>query len=243
MGLQRSYHYTRADNAEARRLFERSLEIDPSFATALANLSFTYSWEVNLGSDKPEQAAAAALDTAHRAVDLDPREPLAQAALSNAFLVAGNVRSGLDAARRAVELNPSMPEAWIGLGWAELLSGDPEGCITANKNARRLNPQGETASLAWDDMALAYWETGRFEESLDAAHHLVAARPEYWWGQLYLALNAVSLGHPDEARAAIAEARRLHPDLSLAQIQRGIGVSRPEVDARRDAALREAGLE
>ena len=33
------------------------------------------------------------------------------------------------------------------------------------------------------------------------------------------------------------------PDLSLAQIQRGFGVSRPEVDARRNAALRQAGLE
>ena len=74
------------------------------------------------------------------------------------------------------------------------------------------------ASLAYDNMALAYWETGRCEASLDAARHLIAARPDYFWGQLYLALNAVSLGRPDEARAAIAEARRLQPDLSLAQI-------------------------
>jgi TolB-like protein/class 3 adenylate cyclase/Flp pilus assembly protein TadD len=243
MGLQRSYHYTRADNAEARRMLERALEIDPGFATALANLSFTYSWEVNLGSDAPEQATAVALATARRAIDLDPREPLAHAALCDAFLVAGDVRSGLDAAQRAVELNPSMPEAWIELGWAQLLSGDPDGCITSNKKARRLNPQGEMTTLAWDNMALAYWETGRFDASLDAARRLVAAQPDYWWGQLYLALNAVSLGHPDEARAAIAEARRLQPDLSLAQIQRGFGVSRPAADARRNAALREAGLE
>jgi hypothetical protein len=68
-------------------------------------------------------------------------------------------------------------------------------------------------------------------------------RPDYWWGPLYVALNAASLGHIDEARAAIAEARRLQPELSIAQIQRSVGVSRPEVDARRNAALREAGLE
>jgi hypothetical protein len=57
------------------------------------------------------------------------------------------------------------------------------------------------------------------------------------------ALNAVSLGHLDEARAAIVEARRVQPNLSLEMIQRGFGVSRPELDARRNAALREAGLE
>ena len=92
-------------------------------------------------------------------------------------------------------------------------------------------------------MALAYWETGRFDESLEATRHLIAAHPNYIYGQLYLALNAVALGRPDEARAAIAEARRLQPDLSIAKIQRAFGVSRPDVDARRNAALHQAGLE
>ena len=153
------------------------------------------------------------------------------------------MHAGLDAARRAVDLNPSMPEAWSELGWAQLLSGDPEGCITANQHAQRLNPQGEIASLVWDDMALADWEMGRFDASLDAAHRLIAMRPDNWWGQVYLALNAVALRRPDEAHAAIAAARRLQPDLTIAKIQRALGVSRPEIDARRDAALREAGLE
>jgi tetratricopeptide (TPR) repeat protein len=186
---------------------------------------------------------AAALEAAHRAVELDPRNPAAHAAIGAAYLYKGDVRAGLDATQRAVDLNPSMPEAWMWLAWAQLLSGDPDGCIASNISAQRLNPQGETAWLAWDNMALAYWETGRYDASIDAARHLVAARPDYLYGPLYLALNAVSLGHMDEARAAIAEARRLQPNLSIAQIQRGFGVSRPEADARRNAALRQAGLE
>jgi len=136
-----------------------------------------------------------------------------------------------------------MPEAWIELGWAQLLPGDAEDSITANRTVQRLNPQGETATVAWDNIALAYWEMGRFDAALDAAHHLVALRPDYWWGQVELALSLVSLGQLDDARAAIAEARRVQPDLSIAKIQRAIGVSRPEIDARRDAALRKAGLE
>ena len=65
----------------------------------------------------------------------------------------------------------------------------------------------------------------------------------YFWGYLYVAENAVALGRIDEARATIAEGRRVQPDLSLELIQRGIGVSRPAIDARRNAALRQAGLE
>ena len=56
-------------------------------------------------------------------------------------------------------------------------------------------------------------------------------------------MNPVGIGRLDEARAAIAEARRAQPDLSLAFIQGMYGVARPEIDARRNAALRQAGLE
>jgi adenylate cyclase len=239
-----AYRLTREGNAEARRLLERAVALDPRFADALAFLSITHSWDVAYGWSKtPEQSVAAALEAAHRAVELDPRNPMAHTAVGAAYLFKGDVRAGLDATRRAVDLNPSMPDAWIWLAWAQLLSGDPDGCIASNENAQRLNPKGETASVAWDNMALAYWETGRYDASLDAARHLIAARPDYWWGSVYLALNAVSLGHMDEAHAAIAEARRLLPGLSIAQIQRSFGVSRPEADARRNAALRQAGLE
>jgi hypothetical protein len=47
----------------------------------------------------------------------------------------------------------------------------------------------------------------------------------------------------DDARAAIAEACRVQPGLSFEVIQQAMGVSRPELDARRTAALRQAGLE
>ena len=136
-----------------------------------------------------------------------------------------------------------MPEAWIWFGWAQLHAGNPEACIAASERAQRLSPQSSTATFAYDNLALAYWEAGRYEAGLEASRRLVAAQPTYFTGYLYIAMNAVSLGHLEEARAAIAEGRRVQPDLSLEMIQRGFGVSRPEIDARRNAALRQAGLE
>jgi len=56
-------------------------------------------------------------------------------------------------------------------------------------------------------------------------------------------MNAVALGRLEEARTAITEGRRVQPDLSLELLQDYFGVSRPTIDARRNAALREAGLE
>ena len=244
LGVQRFDRLTREDNAEARRLFERAIALDPRFATALAVLAGAQLYGVALGwADATEQTLSTALATAQRAVELDAHDPFGYGALSFAYIMAGDVRNALDAARHAVELNPSMPEAWIWLGNALLLSGDPDGCIASGKRAQQLNPQGPMASMAYENPGIAYWETGRYEASLDAARRLVAARPTYFMGHVYLAMSAVSLGHIDEARAEIAEARRVQPSLSLEMVQRSFGVSRPEIDARRNAALRQAGLE
>ncbi|TFH24201.1 MAG: hypothetical protein E4H03_04230 [Myxococcales bacterium] len=46
-----------------------------------------------------------------------------------------------------------------------------------------------------------------------------------------------------KARTAIVEGRRVQPDLSLDLMQNYFGVLRPEIDARRNDAPGEAGLE
>ncbi len=55
-------------------------------------------------------------------------------------------------------------------------------------------------------------------------------------------MNAVALGRIDEARAAIVDGRRAQSDLSIALIEGYLGNPRPDVDARRNEALRAAGL-
>lgn len=198
--------------------------------------------ELMLGRSPSDDFTASLMSSARRAVELDPRDPAAHLGLGGAYLAAGDIRNGLGSIQMAVDLNPSMPMAWIWLGWASLLAGDPDTTVTATERARTLNPQG---AMVWvhDSFAAAYWELGRYEESLAAAHRLVATRPTYLTGHAYIAMNEVALGRLDEARKAIAEGRRVHPDLSLALIQSYFGVSRPTIDARRNAALREAGLE
>jgi adenylate cyclase len=243
LGLQHIDRYTREDWVKGARLFERAAEIDPRFATALAQLAMA-NWMALTGDGRTATAeeVSAALATARRALDLDPRDPVAHAALGAVYLTAGDPDNALDSTRRAVVLNPSMPEAWIWFGFAQLLAGDPEACIVATERARRLNPQGPMVWI-YDSLALANWETGRYDASLEAGRRLVAAEPPYFTGYLYIAMSAVSLGRIDEARAAIAEGRRVRPDLSIEIMQNYLAVSRPEIDARRNAVLREAGLE
>ena len=244
LGLQHSDRFTREDFQAARDFFTRAAQRDPRFASTLAQLVFVNLWEVVLGwNDAPAETIGAALKTARRAVELDPRDPAAQAALGWAYVMSGDIDNGLDAARRAVEINPSMPLAWGWLSWNLLMAGDPEGCISASARAIKLDPLGSFSSILYDNLSEAYWELGDYEAGLRSAKRLLAELPDYYFGHVFVAMNAVGLGRLDEARAAIAEARRAHPGISLELVQGIYGVSRPEIDARRNAALRTAGLE
>ena len=244
LGLQSADRYSREGFAAARERFTAAAERDPRFATPLAQLVFVNLWEVVLGwNESPVETVAAALETARRATSLDPRDPAAQAALGWAYVMSGDIDNGLTAARRAVELNPSMPEAWGWLSWNLLVAGDAKGCIDAALRAQRLNPLGSMSSIVNDNLSQAYWQLGDYDAGLRAARRLLAELPEYFLGHVFVAMNSVGLGRLDEARAAIADARRAYPDLSLEFVQGMYGVARPEIDARRNAALRQAGLE
>ena len=85
--------------------------------------------------------------------------------------------------------------------------------------------------------------SGTLPRGAQAGLRLVAVSPGYIGSYVYVAQNAAALGRIAEARAAVAEARRIQPGLSLELIQQMYGVSRPAIDARRNAALRKAGLE
>jgi TolB-like protein/class 3 adenylate cyclase len=243
LGLHHADRYTPNESLKAARFFERAVALDPRFAAAVAQLAMT-NWMILSGDGNVATAdqITAAFETARRAVEIDPRDPVAHAALGAIYLTAGDPQNALDATRRAVELNPSMPLAWIWFGFAQLLAGNPEACIVATERARRLDPQG---SMIWiyDSLALANWEAGDYDASLTAARRLVATHPTYFTGYLYVAMSAVSLGRIDQARAAIAEGRRVRPDLSIDLMQNYLAVSRPAIDARRNTALRKAGLD
>jgi TolB-like protein/cytochrome c-type biogenesis protein CcmH/NrfG len=243
LGLQHFDRYTRDDFAEARRLFEQAAELDSRFATALGQAAVAGYSELMLGASEPrEQLVASIMSNARRAVELDPRDPAAHLGLAGFYLTEVEVTNALESINRAVDLNPSMPEAWIWFGFTQILAGNPNATIKATTQAQHLNPQGPMVWI-YDNFALAYWELGRYKEGLAAARRLVAVNPSYPTGYAYIAMNAVALGRLEEARAAILEGRRIEPDLSLALMQNYFGVSRPEIDARRNKALRQAGLE
>ncbi|MCK7473201.1 MAG: tetratricopeptide repeat protein [Rhodopseudomonas palustris] len=207
---------------------------------------FVNLWEVVLGwNETPVETITAALETARLATSLDSRDPAAQAALGWAYVMSGDIDNGLTAARRAVELNPSMPEAWgwlsAGTCWSRATprAASKRRCARAASQPARLHvvhrQRQPVAGVRSAAGRLRRRAARRPPPAGRAAR--VFPRPRVRGDERGGARS------PRRGPRGDREARRAYPDLSLEFVQGMYGVARPEIDARRNSALRQAGLE
>jgi adenylate cyclase len=105
---------TRNGNDEARRLLERSLALDPGFASAHAAIAWSQAEDLFFCYARHEPKDI--LDRARRAVALDDRDPQSHLALAWAFTFCRQPESAIDAVKRAIALNPSFAHAYAILG-------------------------------------------------------------------------------------------------------------------------------
>lgn len=243
--LARFNRFTRENFEQARALLERATELEPGFSTAWARLAEVGIWEViHNWTDSPERTLELALTRARHAVDLDPRDAEAHIELSFALMTAGDGNAAIEEARRGLELNPSHIMAQLFHAYMWHMTGHPcKDSIELVHRAMRLSPRDPVEWLFYDVLASAYFNAGRFDEGLAASRRLIALWPEYYFGPLWCAMNAVGLGQLEVAQASIREARRLVPEVSVAMMRRVLGAMAPDVDRRMMGALQQAGLD
>jgi adenylate cyclase len=242
------HRFTREDGAEARRLLERAVLLDPTFAPARARLAEVSLWEVvHSWTNAPDEVLTSALDHVRRAVALDPADPDGHAFLAWVLMTVGRIGQGgaaLEEATRALELNPSSIWALTIHAWIWHMTGhDAEVSIAQVERAMRLSPHDPAEFLFYDIGSAAYMNAGRFDSGLALGRRLIALFPSYYFGYLWCAANAAGAGSHDEARAYIAEARRIQPDVSIMLVRQSLGAMAPEIDERLARLLRSAGLE
>jgi TolB-like protein len=234
---------TPAETAAACPLYEQAIALEPQFASAHAGLAVCYLWTWTFAEKQVDGLLEQALKSARRAVALDPFDAYAQRALGFVLVVRKETRNGLTASQLSVELNPSSNLGWSTLAYAKQMSGDAHGSIAAAEWAIRLSPHDPLAWHMREILSENYFELGQFDAGLEQARAIISANPEFFWGYVDVALNAVGLGKLADARTAIVEARRVQPALSLELIQSRAGISDEIMAARWAEALRQAGLD
>jgi len=138
-GREYYYRYQKQDNENAIVLFKKALELDPNYALALAGLADGYSQRVQkFGYSR--NWLESAIETANKAICIDPILPEGYKALGLAYSQKGWYQKTLDANRRAVELNPNYSWAVGNVGWTNFDTGKFDEALRWMIRGVSLNP-------------------------------------------------------------------------------------------------------
>jgi len=134
------HRFTREDNEQARRMFEKAIELAPKFADAYAGLGFTYyeQWS-RLWSQEP-QTLERAFELAKKAISLNDSLSTAYTLLSHVYLWRKQHAQAIAEQERAIALNPNNADNYADLADVLVWAGRPEEALGLVEKAMRLNP-------------------------------------------------------------------------------------------------------
>jgi TolB-like protein len=156
--IQQAVRSTRNSLAEALRLVQRALELDPGFAAAAALAGACHMENVLRSyAVDPQFERKEAVRLMRLALSLNDHDPdtLATAALISALLV-GDCEAEIEMADRAVALNPNSYHAWQRRGWVLKIAGQPEEAIRSFEHAMRMSPVDPQEFTALTGMGFAF---------------------------------------------------------------------------------------
>jgi adenylate cyclase len=155
---------SRVTQSQARRLFERSIELDSGYAPAYAGLGGVDVQAVEAGwRSDPDAALTQAEANGRKALSNDENVG-AHILLGRIYTLRGDYDRALDELRRAVELNPSDPDAQSGLADALLWSGDAKAAIGTMLQVTRVQPILRDSEYV--DLGIAYLIADRPDDAI-----------------------------------------------------------------------------
>jgi tetratricopeptide (TPR) repeat protein len=231
---------TKETNAQAKKLLEEAIALDPEYPGPYIGLAKTYGMDVFLGTtESPDQSLAKAFEFAQKAISLDNTNEAAYSVLSWLYATKRQFEKAIAESERAISLNPNSAESYMRLGLVLAYAGRAEEGIPYMQNALRLNPF--PSPNYFSNLAMIYCESGHYEKAIEAAKRALQSEPNSPIPYTTLAISYIRLGREEEARAAVAEVRRTNPKSSLDGYAKRAPFTQAQVE-RNIEDLRKAGL-
>ncbi len=215
-GAELYRRFTPKDNANARELFEKAIDLDPEFARAYAILAATHRQDFyGRWTQDPQSSEDLANRMAHKAVELARRELEPKPSLPYALEQTGWVllyrekyQEAIKAAEEAVQRNHNYADGYA--LWAQVLvySGKPEDALAKSKEAAARNPIHPYFYDFHRGQAYYVWgvltkdpnaSRGYFEEAEKHFREALKKNDNYRPARSYLVAVLSELGRQDEA--------------------------------------------
>jgi len=235
-------HHTSDSLQNAVDLLEKAIEADPNYATAHAVLSYVYSYgPFSLGLN-PVEAMARARKHADRALVLDPKDPVVNAAAASCYLLIGLHDQAETFSERGYRANPNDSLVLYARALVLAYIGQHEDGYAVFKAMESIEPYTADDTRAEGFVDCLYM-MGRYEEAITVLDRWVGL-PSHML--LVRAAAEGRLGRLDEARATVtAYEERAGPKSDPVAFvrQHMLLVKLPEDRERWLDGYRKAGLE
>jgi tetratricopeptide (TPR) repeat protein len=186
-GLSHFFRFTKEENAKAKAMFERAIELDPEYASAYVSLGYAHFMDFVFGSNSDPRTLEQVAEFARKAISLDDSSSLTHVLLADVYRITGRYEQAISHAERALSLNPNDPGAYLSMANTLNSVGRSEKAVEAIKKAMSLNPHHGVYYNS--DLARAYQNLGRYEEAIASSKAALARNPGWIPAYFELAMN------------------------------------------------------
>jgi TolB-like protein/tetratricopeptide (TPR) repeat protein len=241
--LSHYWRVTREDSATAHDLLEQAVAIDPHYGQALGLLAASHAFSAYMGWTDMAASFARAEEAAIAAVRADSDDPWAQHALGCVHGLARRLDDALAQFELAVSLNPNFAVAHGYRGVVLALCGRYEEALAAADHALRLSPRDPFSAIYCGIAASAHFGARNYAEAMRLARDAIRQRGDFVSAHRCLTTAAGMSGAEEVAAAALAELRRVQPNVSLAWLATHMLIRDPAEMEHYLEGFRRAGLE
>jgi adenylate cyclase len=214
-GRKRYLVFTKEDMAEAQKLYEQALALDPDFAIAWGALGSTHALQARYQWVQDTDAAwASATKAAQKAVAIDDSNPYALSALANIEESRGDPTKAVALVEKAAVFAPSDANINASLGERLILiAAKPKEGLQFITKAMRLNrshPDWFVEASGWANYSL-----GDYDKALDAFQEYHKRNPDDTDGYVEIIYTSATLGQLEDAKAKVAELLEKDSDFTI----------------------------
>jgi adenylate cyclase len=222
-GLDLFYRFEDDQFAKALPMFERAMELDPSYATAFALAADWHSVRVGQGLSADHIADFQEVERLSKhALSLDRFDP-------RALSLCGHVRAfsfrdfdqAIELFDRALAANPSSAIAWVRSSPTFSYIGETREARRRADIGLRLSPHDAQVFYAYAVISLASYTAGDYADAALWARKSMALNPRFTANLRFLAASLAANGRIDEAHQAARDLLRVDPKFSAMRFAEG----------------------
>jgi TolB-like protein/DNA-binding response OmpR family regulator/tetratricopeptide (TPR) repeat protein len=221
----------RAANAEALKLLDQAIAIEPDYQLALSLAAWchaqqsVYNWTADL-----DRARSETLRLAQAAAALGGEDPTVLTVLGAAHTIVRNYEIAARMLEKALTLDPNSAWAWNRSGWLESYLDRADTAIEHFERALRLSPFDPMNFNAFIGIGGAHFVAGRYAEAALWFEKGLLENPGATWVYRNLVPAYALLGRDEDARAGLSRLLQEYPDLTISKVMSALVFSQSTLD-------------